>query len=78
MKMISEFWTKNFLIIGLFQKKLAYPYEKFNKIEDYDLDISNLTKQDYYSKLKNGYPDNEEIQRTNTIIKLLTLKMERN
>ena len=27
--------------------------------------ITNLTKEDYFSKLKNGYPDDEEIERTN-------------
>ena len=55
-------------------KKLAYPYEKFNKIEDYDLPITNLTKEDYFSKLKNGYPDDEEIERTNKIIETFNIK----
>ena len=27
--------------------------------EDYDKDISKLTKQDYFSKLKNDYPDDD-------------------
>ena len=29
----------------LLNKKLAYPYEYFKNLEDYDKDISNLTKK---------------------------------
>ena len=46
----------------LLNKKLAYPYEYFNKLymkihyisiyEDYDIVISILTKEYYFSKLK--------------------------
>ena len=31
----------------LLNKKLAYPYQYFNNIDDYNKDISNLTKKDY-------------------------------
>ena len=54
--------------------KIAYPYEYFKQIEEYSKDISNLTKQDYFSKLKNGYPDDIEIERTNKIIETLMVK----
>ena len=58
----------------LLNKKLAYPYEYFKNLEDYNKDISTLTKQDYYSKLKNNYPDDEEIKRTNKIIQTFKIK----
>ena len=37
----------------LLNKKLAYPYEYFKNLEDYSKDISNLSKKDYFSLLKN-------------------------
>ena len=58
----------------LLNKKLAYPYEYFKNLEDYSKDISTLTKQDYFSKLKNDYPDDEEIERTNKIIQTFNIK----
>ena len=33
-------------------KKLAYPYEFFNCIEDYQKPVDNLKKEDFFSKLK--------------------------
>ena len=53
---------------GLLSKKLAYPYESFKYFDDYDLPVRDLVKGDYFSKLKNGYPEDSEIQRTNEII----------
>ena len=41
-------------------KKLAHPYEYFNIIEDYQKPVDNLKKEDFFSKLKNYYPDDEE------------------
>ena len=55
-------------------KKLAYPYEYFNSIDDYKKPVDNLKKEDYFSKLKNDYPDDEEIERTKEIIKLFNIK----
>ena len=55
-------------------KKLAYPYEYFNSIDDYKKPVDNLEKEDFVSKLKNGYPDDEEIERTKKIIKLYNIK----
>ena len=45
-------------------KKLAYPYEYFNSIDDYQKPVNNLKKEHFFSKLKNDYPDDGEIQRT--------------
>ena len=55
-------------------KKLAYPYEFFNSIKDYEKPVNNINKEDFFSKLKNGYPDDEEIKRTKEIIKLFNNK----
>ena len=58
----------------LLNKKLAYPYEYYFKtLEDYNKNISILTKQDYFSKLKNNYPINGEIERTNKIIQTFNI-----
>ena len=55
-------------------KKLAYPYEYFNSIDDYQKTVNNLKKEDFFSKLKNKYPDDEEIQRTMDIIEKFNIK----
>ena len=55
-------------------KKLAYPYEYFNSIEDYKKPVHNLKKEDFFSKLKNKCPDNEEIQRTKEIFEIFNIK----
>ena len=55
-------------------KKLAHPYEFFNSIEDYQKPVNNLKKEDFFSKLKNGYPDDEGIERTKEIIELFNIK----
>ena len=55
-------------------KKLAYPYEFFKNIDDYKKPVNNLKKEDFFSKLKNDYPDDEEIERTKEIIKLFNIK----
>ena len=55
-------------------KKLAYPYEFFNCIEDYQKPVNNLKKEDFFSKLKNKCPDDEEIERTKEIIKIFNIK----
>ena len=58
----------------LINKKLAYPYEYFKTLDDYSKDISILKKEHYFSKLKNDYPDDEEIERTNKIIQTFNIK----
>ena len=55
-------------------KKLAYPYEYFNCIDDYQKPVNNLKKEHFFSKLKNKCPDNEEIQRTMDIIERFNIK----
>ena len=55
-------------------KKLAYPYQNFNSIDDHKKLVDNLKKEDFFSKLKNECPDDEEIERTKEFIKLFYLK----
>ena len=55
-------------------KKLAYPYEFFNSIDDYQKPVDDLKKEDFFSKLKNKCLDDEEIQRTMDIIKRFNIK----
>ena len=55
-------------------KKLAYPYEIFNNIDDYKKPIHNLENIDFFSKLKNKCPDDKEIDRTREIIKKFDIK----
>ena len=55
-------------------KNLAYPYEYFNSIGDYQKPVDNLKKEDCFSKLKNKCTDYEEIQRTKEIIKIFNIK----
>ena len=54
-------------------KKLAYPYEFFSCIVDYQKPVNNLKREDFFSKLKNKCPD-EEIERTKEIIKIFDIK----
>ena len=55
-------------------KKLAYPYEYFNTVNDYEKPVDNLRKENFFSKIKNEYRDDEELERTKQIIKLFNLK----
>ena len=55
-------------------KKLAYPCEYFNSIVDYQKPVDNLKKEDFFSKLKNGYPDDKEIDRTKEIFQLFNIE----
>ena len=55
-------------------KKLAYPYEYFNSINDYQKPADNLKKEEFFSKLKNDYPSDKEIERTMDIIKTFNIK----
>ena len=41
-------------------KKLAYPYEYFHSIDDYQKPVDNLKKDDFFSKLKNDYPSDKK------------------
>ena len=55
-------------------KKLAYPLEYFNSIDDYPIPVDILRKESFFSKLKNKCPDDEENQRTMDIIKRFNIK----
>ena len=55
-------------------KKIAYPYEYFNCIEDYQKPVDDLKKECFFSKLKNKYPDDEEIKRSKEIIEKFNIK----
>ena len=55
-------------------KQLAYPYEYFRSIDDYQRPVNNLKKEDVFSKLKNKCPDDEEKERTNKVIKIFDIK----
>ena len=48
-------------------KKLAYPYEFFNSIDDDRKPVNNFTKEGFFSKLKNKCPDDDKIERTREI-----------
>ena len=51
----------------LFKRKLAYPYEKVKNIESYYKPLK-LGREDYFSTLKQSYPDFEETIRTQAIV----------
>ena len=55
-------------------KKLAYPYEYFNIIDDYQKSINKLKKKNFFSKLKNDYPSDEEMERKMDFIKKFNIK----
>ena len=55
-------------------KKLAYPYQYFNIIDDYKKPVDKLKKEDFFSKLKNDYSEDDEIERTKQIIKMFDIK----
>ena len=55
-------------------RKLAYPYQYFNSINDCQKLVDDLKKEDFCSKLKNECPDDDEIERTKENIKLFDIK----
>ena len=58
---------KNGMEDDLFKRKLAYSYEKGKTIESFYKPLK-LGREDYFSTLKQSYPDFEEILRTQAII----------
>ena len=52
---------------------MANLYEYFNSIDNYQKSVDPLKKEDFFSKLKNDYPDDEEIERTKVINKLFII-----
>ena len=55
-------------------KKLAYSYEYFNSIDDYQKSVNKFKKEHFFSKLKNKCPDDEETERTRDIIERFNTK----
>ena len=55
-------------------KKLAYPYEYFNCIDVNQKHVDTLKKENFFSKLTNRYPDDNEIERTKQIINLFKIR----
>ena len=55
-------------------KKLAYPNEYFKSIDDYKKPVFNIKKEDFFSKLKDDYPSDKEIERTMIIFKRLKIE----
>ena len=60
--------------MDVFKQNLAYQYENFNSIEDYQKPVIDLKKKVFLSKLKNKCPDDEEMERTKEIFKLFDIK----
>ena len=61
----------------LLKKKIAYPYEFFRSLEDYEKPIDEFLKsgkEAYFSIVKNKRPDQEEKDRTNEIIKFFNIE----
>ena len=52
------------------KRKIAYPYKYFKKIDDYKKPVDKLKKEEFFSKLKNKGPEDDEITRTKGIIKV--------
>ena len=73
-KSINSFpiMDENGLDDELFKKKLVYPYEYFTL--DNIQEPLNLTKEDFWSTLKQTTPPDEEINRTQEIIKKFEVK----
>ena len=57
----------------LFKKKLAYPYELCTTLEDYYRSITELSKENFWSTLNQGYPSDGDIERTHEMIKKYSL-----
>ena len=55
-------------------KKLAIPYEYFNSLDVYLKSVNNLKKEDFFSNFKNKCLDDEEVERTEQVIKLFKIK----
>ena len=53
---------------------MAFPYEVFITYENYQKPVNKLKKEDFFSKLKNKFPDDEEIARRKEIVKIFYIK----
>ena len=83
-KLVKNFDMDDFVILKkefpdkwqYLNKKLAYPYEYFNNIDDYKKPVYNLQKEDFFKKLKNKCTEDDEITRKKEIIKVFDIKNE--
>ena len=66
--------TENPVLWKKLTGKLAYTYEYFNSVDDYNKPVDKLQKEDFFSKLTNDYPSHREIERTKVIIKKFDIK----
>ena len=81
-KLVKSLDVDDFIILKIefpdkwqyLNKKLAYPYQYFNSIGDYQKPVDNFKKEDFFSKLKNKCPDDEETERIKEIIKVFVTK----
>ena len=64
--------------MDFFNKKLAYPYECFNSLADYQKPFNNSQREDFLNNLKVGHPADEDIERTEKLLKFSILKTEKN
>ena len=55
-------------------KKLTYQCEYFDSPDDYEKPVDSLKKEDFFSKLKNKCPSDEEIKSKKEIVKLFIIK----
>ena len=55
-------------------KKLAYPYEYIDSLDDYQKPVNNFFKKGIFSKLKNFYPNDNGIERTDETFKIFKKK----
>ena len=58
-------------------KNIAYPYEYFNSINDYQKPVDNLKKVDFFSNIKNDYPMMKKKNEQKKLSNCLILKMEK-
>ena len=56
-------------------RKLAYPHNCFESINDYQKPVNKFKKEYFFSKFKDKYPGDEEIKRTKKIIKIYHIKI---
>ena len=54
--------------------KLAYPREHFNILDDYKKPVDKLKIEDFFSKLKNKGPSDDQKNRTKESIKIFSIK----
>ena len=62
--------------MGIFILRTSLSYWCFKNIDGYQKPSNDLRDKDFFSKLKIGYPDDTEKERTKEVIKLFDIKVE--